>query len=164
MNGIDRIQIMKKIVCKMIGGITMRTFMAKPADIERKWYVIDATDLTLGRLATAAANILTGKNKPIYTPHVDCGDYLIITNAEKIVVSGKKLDQKIYFRHSKYVGGATYTTLREMLEKHPERVVEHAVRGMISHGALGDAEFKKLHVYVGPDHEQAAQKPEVITL
>ncbi len=142
----------------------MRTFMAKPADIERKWYVIDATDLTLGRLATAAANILTGKNKPIYTPHVDCGDYLIITNAEKIVVSGKKLDQKIYFRHSKYVGGATYTTLREMLEKHPERVVEHAVRGMISHGALGDAEFKKLHVYVGPDHEQAAQKPEVITL
>ncbi len=138
--------------------------MAKPADIERKWYVIDATDLTLGRLATAAANILTGKNKPIYTPHVDTGDNLIIVNAEKIKVTGKKLDQKIYFSHSKYVGGAKYTTLREMLERHPERVVQHAVRGMISHGALGDAEYKKLHVYVGPDHEHAAQKPEVITL
>ncbi len=142
----------------------MKTFMAKPADIERKWYVIDATDLTLGRLATAAANILTGKNKPIYTPHVDTGDNLIIVNAEKIKVTGKKLDQKIYFSHSKYVGGAKYTTLREMLERHPERVVQHAVRGMISHGALGDAEYKKLHVYVGPDHEHAAQKPEVITL
>ncbi len=142
----------------------MKTFMAKPADIERKWYVIDATDLTLGRLATAAANILTGKNKPIYTPHVDTGDNLIIVNAEKIKVTGKKLDQKIYFSHSKYVGGAKYTTLREMLERHPERVVKHAVRGMISHGALGDAEFKKLHVYVGPDHEHAAQKPETITL
>ncbi len=142
----------------------MKTFMAKPADIERKWYVIDATDLTLGRLATVAANILTGKNKPIYTPHVDTGDNLIIINAEKIKVSGKKLDQKIYFSHSKYVGGAKYTTLREMLERHPERVVQHAVRGMISHGALGDAEYKKLHVYVGPDHEHAAQKPEVITL
>ncbi len=142
----------------------MKTFMAKPADIERKWYVIDATDLTLGRLATVAANILTGKNKPIYTPHVDTGDNLIIVNAEKIKVTGKKLEQKIYFSHSKYVGGAKYTTLREMLERHPERVVEHAVRGMISHGALGDAEYKKLHVYVGPDHEHAAQKPEVVTL
>lgn len=142
----------------------MKTFMAKPAEIERKWYVIDATDVTLGRLATAAANILTGKNKPIYTPHIDTGDYLIITNAEKIKVTGKKLDQKIYFKHSKYVGGTTFTTLREMLERHPERVVEHAVRGMISHGALGDAEYKKLHVYVGPDHDHAAQKPEVITL
>lgn len=142
----------------------MKTFMAKPAEIERKWYVIDATDVTLGRLATAAANILTGKNKPIYTPHVDTGDYLIITNAEKVKVTGRKLDQKIYFKHSKYVGGTTFTTLREMLQNHPERVVEHAVRGMISHGALGDAEFKKLHVYVGPEHKHAAQKPEVITL
>lgn len=142
----------------------MKTFMAKPAEIERKWYVIDATDVTLGRLATAAANILTGKNKPIYTPHTDTGDYLIITNAEKVKVTGKKLDQKVYFKHSKYVGGTTFTTLREMLQTHPERVVEHAVRGMISHGALGDAEYKKLHVYVGPDHQHAAQKPEVITL
>lgn len=138
--------------------------MAKPAEIERKWYVIDATDVTLGRLATAAANILTGKNKPIYTPHVDTGDNLIIVNAEKVKVTGRKLDQKVYFKHSKYVGGTTFTTLREMLERHPERVVEHAVRGMISHGALGDAEYKKLHVYVGPDHNHAAQKPEVITL
>lgn len=142
----------------------MKTFMAKPAEIERKWYVIDATDVTLGRLATVAANILTGKNKPIYTPHVDTGDNLIIVNAEKVKVTGKKLDQKVYFKHSKYVGGTTFTTLREMLAKHPERVVEHAVRGMISHGALGDAEYKKLHVYVGPDHNHAAQKPEVITL
>ncbi len=142
----------------------MKTFMAKPAEIERKWYVIDATDVTLGRLATAAANILTGKNKPIYTPHVDTGDYLIIVNAEKVKVTGKKLDQKVYFKHSKYVGGTTFTTLREMLQRHPERVVEHAVRGMIPHGALGDAEYKKLHVYVGPDHNHAAQKPEVITL
>lgn len=142
----------------------MKTFMAKPAEVEHKWYVIDATGLTLGRLATAAANILRGKNKPEYTPYVDTGDYLIIVNAEKIKVTGKKLDQKIYFKHSKYVGSSKFTTLREMLEKHPERVVEHAVRGMIPHGVLGDAQFKKLHVYVGPDHEHAAQKPETITL
>ncbi|MEE3419779.1 MAG: 50S ribosomal protein L13 [Lachnospiraceae bacterium] len=142
----------------------MKTFMAKPGEVERKWYVIDATGLTLGRLATEAANILRGKNKPEYTPYVDTGDFLIITNASKVVVTGKKMDQKIYFTHSKFVGGAKYTTLREMMNTHPERVVEHAVRGMIPHGVLGDAQFKKLHVYAGPDHEQAAQKPEVLTL
>ncbi|MBP3876704.1 MAG: 50S ribosomal protein L13 [Lachnospiraceae bacterium] len=142
----------------------MGTFMAKAEDVERKWYVIDAEGLTLGRLASEAAKILRGKNKPIFTPYVDTGDYVIIVNAEKVVVTGKKLEQKIYFRHSDYVGGAKYTTLKDMLAKHPERVVEHAVRGMIPHGALGDKQFKKLHVYVGPDHEQAAQKPEVLKL
>ena len=142
----------------------MGTFMAKAEDVERKWYVIDAEGLTLGRLASEAAKILRGKNKPIFTPYVDTGDYVIIVNAEKVGVTGKKLEQKIYFRHSDYVGGAKYTTLKDMLAKHPERVVEHAVRGMIPHGALGDKQFKKLHVYVGPDHEQAAQKPEVLKL
>ena len=142
----------------------MGTFMAKAADVERKWYVIDAEGLTLGRLASEAAKILRGKNKPIFTPYVDTGDYLIIVNADKIAVSGKKLEQKIYFRHSDYVGGAKYTTLKDMLAKHPERVVEHAVRGMIPHGALGDKIYKKLHVYAGPEHEHAAQKPEVLKL
>lgn len=142
----------------------MSTFMAKPEDVERKWYVIDATDATLGRLATEVANILRGKNKPIYTPHVDTGDYVIVINADKVKLTGRKADQKVYFRHSKYVGGAKFTSYKEMMEKHPERVVEYAVRGMIPHGVLGDAQFKKLHVYVGPEHEHAAQKPEVLTL
>lgn len=142
----------------------MSTFMAKAADVERKWYVIDAEGMPLGRLASETANILRGKNKPIYTPHVDTGDNVIIINAEKVAVTGKKLDQKIYFRHSAYVGGAKYTLLRDMLAKKPERVIEHAVRGMVPHGALGDSQFKKLHVYAGPEHPHAAQKPEALTL
>ncbi len=142
----------------------MDTFMAKPGDVERKWYVIDATGLPLGRLASETAKILRGKNKPIFTPHVDTGDYVIIVNADKVAFTGKKLDQKIYFRHSEYVGGAKYTPLREMIAKKPERVVEKAVRGMIPHGALGDQTFKKLHVYAGPEHPHAAQKPEELTL
>lgn len=142
----------------------MGTFMAKAGDVERKWYVIDAEGLPLGRLASEVANILRGKNKPIFTPYVDTGDYVIIVNAEKVAVTGKKLDQKIYFRHSEYVGGAKYTTLRDMLAKKPERVVEKAVRGMIPHGALGDQTYKKLHVYAGPEHPHAAQKPEALTL
>ena len=142
----------------------MGTFMAKAEDVERKWYVIDATDVPLGRLASEAAKILRGKNKPIYTPYVDTGDYVIIINAEKVAVSGQKLDQKIYFRHSEYVGGAKYTKMREMLAKKPTFVVEHAVRGMVPHGALGDKMFKKLHVYAGPEHPHAAQKPEALTL
>ena len=146
------------------GGTFMGTFMAKAGEVERKWYVIDAEGLPLGRLASEAAKILRGKNKPIFTPYVDTGDYVIIINAEKVAVSGKKLDQKIYFRHSEYVGGAKYTPLREMLAKKPERVVEKAVRGMIPHGALGDQTYKKLHVYAGPEHPHAAQKPEVLTL
>lgn len=140
------------------------TFMAKPDSIERKWYVVDAEGQTLGRLAAQVANILRGKDKPEYTPFVDAGDFVIVINAAKIQVTGKKLDQKIYFRHSEYVGGAKYTTLRHMLATKPERVVEHAIRGMIPHGALGDKVYKKLHVYAGPEHDHAAQKPETLTL
>lgn len=142
----------------------MKTFMANPNDIERKWYVIDAEGKTLGRVATEAARLLRGKDKPIFTPYVDCGDYVIIVNAAKVAVTGKKLEQKIYFRHSEYVGGVKTATLRQMLERHPERVIEHAVKGMLPHGALGNQIYKKLHVYAGPEHEQAAQKPEVYEL
>ena len=142
----------------------MKSYIAKPADIERKWYVIDAEGKTLGRVATEAARLLRGKDKPIFTPYVDCGDYVIIVNAAKVAVTGKKLEQKIYFRHSEYVGGVKTATLRQMLERHPERVIEHAVKGMLPHGALGNQIYKKLHVYAGPEHEQAAQKPEVYEL
>ncbi len=140
------------------------TFMAKPDQIERKWYVVDADGVTLGRLATEVASILRGKKKPEFTPYVDTGDYVIVVNASKVRVSGNKLDQKTYFRHSDYVGGWKITTLREMLEKKPEFVIEHAVRGMCPKGALGDKMFKKLRVYAGPDHEQQAQKPEAYTI
>ncbi len=141
----------------------MKSFMASPSTIERKWYVVDAEGKTLGRLASEVAKVLRGKNKPIFTPHIDTGDYVIVVNAEKVQVTGKKLDQKIYYRHSAYVGGMKETTLREMLNQHPERVIEHAVKGMLPKGPLGSAMLKKLHVYVGPDHEQQAQKPEVLT-
>ena len=137
----------------------MKTFMASPATIDRKWYVVDATDMTLGRLASEIANVLRGKKKPIYTPHMDTGDYVIVVNAEKIKVTGKKLDQKIYYHHSDYVGGMKETTLKEMLAKHPERVIEFAVKGMLPKGPLGRAMIKKLHVYAGPEHKQEAQKP-----
>ncbi len=141
----------------------MKTFMASPATIERKWYVVDAADMTLGRLASEVAKVLRGKNKPIFTPHMDTGDYVIVVNAAKIKVTGKKLDQKIYYRHSDYVGGMKETTLKEMMQKYPERVVEHAVKGMLPKGPLGRQMYKKLHVYAGPEHEHAAQKPEVLT-
>ena len=140
----------------------MKTFMASPATIERKWYVVDADGKTLGRLASEVAKVLRGKNKPIFTPHIDTGDYVIVVNAEKIKVTGKKLDQKVYYRHSGYVGGIKETTLKEMLNKHPERVIEFAVKGMLPKGPLGRQMFTKLHVYAGTDHEQAAQKPEVL--
>lgn len=142
----------------------MKTFMASPATIERKWYVIDATGLTLGRLCSEVAAILRGKNKPIFTPHIDCGDYVIITNASKIKVTGKKLDQKLYYRHSDYVGGFKSNTLREMEEKKPEEVIRLAVKGMLPKGPIGREMIKKLHVYAGPEHNQAAQKPEVLEL
>ena len=141
----------------------MNTFMASPATIDRKWYVVDATGMTLGRLSSEIAKVLRGKNKPIFTPHMGCGDYVIVVNAEKIVVTGKKLDQKIYYRHSEYVGGMKETTLKEMLAKHPERVIEHAVKGMLPKGPLGREMYKKLFVYAGPDHKHAAQKPEALT-
>lgn len=140
----------------------MKTFMASPATIERKWYVVDATDMTLGRLASEIAKVLRGKNKPIFTPHMDTGDYVIVVNAEKVKVTGKKLDQKIYYHHSQYVGGMKETTLREMMAKKPEKVVKLAVKGMLPKGPLGKSMMKKLHVYAGPEHEQAAQKPEVL--
>ena len=141
----------------------MKSFMASPATIERKWDVVDATGCTLGRLSSEIAKVLRGKNKPIFTPHMDCGDYVIVVNAEKVKVTGRKLDQKIYYNHSDYVGGMKETTLREMMAKKPEKVVELAVKGMLPKGPLGRSMYKKLHVYAGPDHEQAAQKPEVLT-
>ncbi len=148
---------------KFNGGNIMKTFMASPATIDRKWYVVDAADMTLGRLASEAAKILRGKNKPIFTPHMDTGDYVIIVNADKVKVTGRKLDQKIYYRHSEYVGGMKETTLREMLAKKPERVVELAVKGMLPKGPLGRQMYTKLHVYAGPEHKHAAQQPEVLT-
>ena len=141
----------------------MKSFMASPATIERKWYVVDATGYTLGRLASEVAKVLRGKNKPIFTPHMDCGDYVIIVNAEHVKVTGKKLDQKIYYNHSDYVGGMKETTLREMMAKKPEKVVELAVKGMLPKGPLGRSMINNHHVYAGPEHEQAAQKPEVLT-
>ena len=138
--------------------------MASPATIERKWYVVDATGHTLGRLASEVAKVLRGKNKPIFTPHMDCGDYVIIVNADKVNVTGKKLDQKIYYNHSDYVGGMKETTLREMMAKKPEKVMELAVKGMLPKGPLGRSMMTKLHVYAGPEHDNAAQKPEVLEI
>ena len=141
----------------------MKSFMASPAAIERKWYVVDASGYTLGRLASEVAKILRGKNKPIFTPHIDTGDYVIIVNADKVKVTGRKLDQKIYYHHSEYVGGMTETTLREMMAKKPEKVVELTVKGMLPKGPLGRQMYTKLHVYAGPEHNHQAQKPEVLT-
>ena len=141
----------------------MKTFMASPATIERKWYVVDAEGKTLGRLASEIAKVLRGKNKPIFTPHIDTGDYVIVINAEKIAVTGKKLDQKIYYHHSDYVGGMKETTLREKLAKKPESVIELAVKGMLPKGPLGRQMLTKLHVYAGAEHKHEAQKPEVLT-
>ena len=141
----------------------MNTYMANPDKIERKWYVVDADGQTLGRLASEIAKVLRGKNKPVFTPHVDTGDYVIVVNADKIKVTGKKMDQKIYYNHSDYVGGMKETTLKEMMAKKPERVLELAVKGMLPKGPLGRAMIKKLHVYAGPEHNHAAQKPEVLT-
>lgn len=141
----------------------MKTFMASPATIDRKWYVVDATDMTLGRLASEVAKVLRGKNKPIFTPNIDCGDNVIVINAEKIKVTGKKMDQKVYYHHSDYVGGLKEATLREKLAKKPEQVIELAVKGMLPKGPLGRQMFTKLHVYAGPEHKHEAQKPEVLT-
>ena len=138
----------------------MNTYMPNEATIERKWYVVDAAGLTLGRLASEVAKVLRGKNKPIFTPHADTGDYVIIVNAEKIVVTGNKLDQKMYYHHSEYVGGMKENTLREKLAKAPCEVVELAVKGMLPKGPLGRRMYKKLFVYAGAEHPHAAQKPE----
>ena len=141
----------------------MQTYMVNPDKIERKWYVVDADGCTLGRLASGVASVLRGKNKPQFTPHVDTGDYVIIVNADKIKVTGKKLEQKIYYNHSDYVGGMRETTLKEMLAKKPERVIELAVKGMLPKGPLGRSMYTKLFVYAGPEHKHEAQKPEALT-
>ncbi|MBQ6621879.1 MAG: 50S ribosomal protein L13 [Mogibacterium sp.] len=141
----------------------MKSYIAKPADVDRKWYVIDAEGKTLGKLAVEAAMILRGKKKPTYTPHVDTGDYVIVVNAEKVAVSGKKEDAKIYKRHSGYPGGLKETPLKEMRASKPEEIIRHAVKGMMPKGKLGRQMFKKLKVYAGPEHPHAAQKPEEYT-
>lgn len=142
----------------------MKSYMASTANVERKWYVVDAADQTLGRLSSEIAKVLRGKNKPTYTPHIDTGDYVIVINADKIRVTGKKMDQKIYYHHSDYVGGMKETTLKEMLAKKPENVITLAVKGMLPKGPLGRSMLTKLHVYAGPEHDHAAQKPEVLEI
>ena len=142
----------------------MKSFMANPSTVERKWYVVDATDKTLGRLAAEVPKVLRGKNKPTFTPHVDTGDNVIIVNADKVVLTGKKLTQKVYFHHTGYLGGDRYVVAKDMLANNPVRMVEMAVRGMIPKNRLGDQIYSKLHVYAGPDHPHAAQKPEVLEI
>ncbi len=142
----------------------MSTYVAKPADIQRKWFVVDADGLTLGRLASEVAKILRGKTKPEYTPFLDTGDYVIVINAAKIVLTGNKLDQKLYRYHTLYPGGLKEIKYRVMMQKKPEKVLELAVKGMLPKNALGRAMFKKLKVYAGAEHEQAAQKPETLKL
>ena len=140
----------------------MKSYIAKPAEVERKWYVVDAEGKTLGRLASQVATILRGKNKPIYTPHVDCGDNVIVINAETIAVTGKKLTDKLYVTYSGFPGGKKEVMLKDMLANKPEEVIRHAVKGMLPDGKLGRQMFKKLHVYAGPDHKHEAQKPETL--
>ena len=142
----------------------MKSFMASPSTIERKWYVVDATGHTLGRLSSEIASILRGKNKPKFTPHIDTGDYVIVVNADKIKVTGKKMDQKIYYNHSDYVGGMKETTLKEKMAKKPEDVIRLAVKGMLPNGPLGRSMNTKLHIYAGPEHNHQAQKPEVLEI
>ena len=142
----------------------MKSFMANPSNIERKWFVVDATDKTLGSLAAEVAKVLRGKHKPTFTPHMDTGDNVIIINADKVKLTGKKLTQKVYFRHSGYLGGDKYTLAKDMLEKNPTRMVEFAVRGMIPKNRLGEQIFKKLHVYAGAEHPHAAQMPEALEI
>ncbi len=141
----------------------MSTFMAKPAELERKWYIIDAADKPLGRIASAAASILRGKNKPTFTPHVDCGDFVIILNAEKAVLTGKKLDQKYYRHHSGYIGGLKEIKYRTLMAEKPERAMMLAVKGMLPHNTIGAKALTRLRVYNGSEHNHAAQNPEVFT-
>ncbi len=142
----------------------MKTYVTKPADIERAWYVVDAEGQTLGRLASGIATVLRGKHKPIYSPSVDCGDFVVVINADKIAVTGNRMDQKKYYRHSLYIGGLSEITLRDQLQKHPERVIESAVRGMLPKNTLGRKMFKKLKVYAGSEHPHEAQQPQPLEL
>ncbi|MBR6218597.1 MAG: 50S ribosomal protein L13 [Eubacterium sp.] len=142
----------------------MKSFVASPSTIERKWYVVDATGHTLGRLTSEIAKILRGKNKPTYTPSIDTGDYVIVVNADKIKVTGNKLNDKIYYRHSDHVGGLKSITLKDQLAKDSIEVIKHAVKGMLPKGPLGRSMMDKLFVYAGPDHKQQAQKPEALEI
>ena len=142
----------------------MKTYYAKPGEVQREWLLVDATDLVLGRMATQIASILKGKNKPTYTPHVDTGDFVVVINAEKVRVTGNKADQKVYYRHSQYPGGLKETSYKKMMEKHPERIIEKAVKGMLPKNTLGRAMGMKLKVYAGPDHPHEAQNPRKIEL
>ncbi len=142
----------------------MKTFSAKPAEVKRDWYVVDAEGKTLGRLAAEIASRLRGKHKPIYTPHIDTGDYIIVINAEKIAVTGKKLEDKVYHHHTGYIGNLKSETLKERLERHPERAIQAAVKGMLPRGPLGRAMFKKMKVFVGSEHTHAAQQPKVLDI
>jgi len=142
----------------------MKTYVTKPADVERAWYVVDAEGQTLGRLASGIATVLRGEHKPIYSPSVDCGDFVVVINADKIAVTGNRMDQKKYYRHSLYIGGLKEITLRDQLQKHPERVIESAVRGMLPKNTLGRKMFKKLKVYAGGEHPHEAQQPQPLEL
>ncbi len=142
----------------------MKTFMQKKEEVNREWYVIDATDQVLGRLATKAADILRGKNKPEYTPHVDTGDNLIIINSDKIKLTGNKPQKKVYSHHTHHPGGLKTESFAHAMQIHPERVLEHAIKGMLPHNSLGNSQFKKLHVYAGAEHKHLAQKPKELTL
>lgn len=142
----------------------MKTYVTKPADVERAWYVVDAEGQTLGRLASSVATILRGKHKPIYNPAVDCGDFVIVVNADKVAVTGRRLEQKRYYRHSLYIGGLKEISLRDQLQQHPERVIESAVRGMLPKNALGRKMFRKLKVYAGSEHPHQAQQPQPLEL
>ena len=141
-----------------------KSYMANAQTIERKWFVVDATDLVLGRVSTEVASLLKGKHKPTYTPHVDCGDYVIIVNAEKVALTGNKLDDKLYYRHSGYPGGLKSRTAKRMLELQPQKVLEKSIRGMLPKNRLGEDMYRKLYVYVGSEHPHQAQKPEVLKL
>ncbi|SDZ18603.1 50S ribosomal protein L13 [Tindallia californiensis] len=140
----------------------MKSYMAKPKEVERKWYVVDAEGKTLGRLSTQIAMVLMGKHKPEYTSHIDTGDYVIVINAEKVTLTGKKLDQKFHVRHTGYPGGQRKVSLRNVLDKHPERVIEHSVKGMLPKNRLGRQMYKKLKVYAGSEHAHQAQQPEAL--
>ena len=142
----------------------MNSYMQKKETVERKWYVIDATDVVLGRLASKVATILKGKNKATFTPHIDCGDYVIIVNASKVKLTGNKLDKKLYYNHSGYVGGLRVRKAEEMISKYPVEMVERAIKGMLPNGRLGRAMYKKLFVYADGDHKHMAQKPEVLEI
>jgi len=142
----------------------LKTYSAKAGEIKRDWWVVDASDQTLGRLSAKLAMILQGKNKPVYTPHMDTGDFVVVVNVDKMRITGRKLDQKVYYRHTGYAGGQKATTMRDMMDKHPERVLTHAVKGMLPKNRLSRAQLKKLKIFSGPEHTHAAQQPRVLEI